>query len=348
MRLKKVLLIGAGLCLFLQVSAQKTKTYYVPKAGTLVELMTESEANEVTHLTLQGKLNAVDFKHLRDEFKSLEVLDISNASISWYAGKNGTYPDRFYIYPANCIPAYAFCNQTDEHHFKGKESLSRVLLSDKTHNIEDAAFKGCSNLKICEIRKKTPPNLLPEALADSITAIFVPAGCSDAYRNKKKWETFAFIEGEPLGVTVQIGKMGSLASELLRDGIQPKDVNFLTVEGKLDEADFILIRDYMPNLVSVDLSESNATAIPDYTFTQKKYLLNAKLPHGLKSIGQRAFSGCGRLCGTLVLPSGVTAIEYGAFMGCDNLRHVMATGNKIMTLGEKLFGEEDSKLIYKP
>ena len=31
--------------------------------------------------------------------------------------------------------------------------------------------------------------------------------------------------------------MGSLASELLRAGIQPKDVNFLTVEGKMDEAD---------------------------------------------------------------------------------------------------------------
>ena len=63
-----------------------------------------------------------------------------------------------------------------------------------------------------------------------------------------------------------------------------------------------------------------------HVLPKRKYLLNIKLPHGLKSIGQRAFSGCGRLCGTLELPSGVTAIEYGAFMGCDNLRHVLATG----------------------
>lgn len=191
------------------------------------------------------------------------------------------------------------------------------------------------------------PNLMADALADSITAIFIPPGSGDAYRGKKKWETFAFIEGEPLTVTVQIGKMGSLASELLRSGLQPKDVNFLTIEGKTDEADFTLIRDYMPNLVSIDLSKSNATAIPDYTFTQKKYLLNVILPHGLKSIGQRAFSGCGRLCGTLELPPGVTAIEYGAFMGCDNLHHVVATGNKITTLGDNLFGEGEGKLIYK-
>lgn len=347
MRLRKILLIAAGLGMMLNASAQKSKTYFVAKPGTLIELMTEAEANETTHLILQGKLNAIDFRHLRDEFKNLELLDISNTSISMYAGKNGTYTDKFYIYPANCIPAYAFCKQSKDSAFVGKESLTRVILSDKTKNIEDAAFKGCNNLKICQIRKKTAPNLMAEALADSVTAIFVPLGSSDEYRNKKRWETFAFIEGEPLGVTVQIGKMGSLASELLRGGKQPKDVNFLTIEGKLDEADFTLIRDYMPNLVSIDLSKSNATAIPDYTFTQKKYLLNVTLPNGLKSIGQRVFSGCGRLCGTLILPPSVTAIEYGAFIGCDNLRYVQATGDKITTLGDNLFGDGKDKLIYK-
>ena len=57
--------------------------------------------------------------------------------------------------------------------------------------------------------KKTAPNLLSEVLAHSVTAIFVPLGCSDSYRTKKKWETFAFIEGEPLTVNVQIGKLGA-------------------------------------------------------------------------------------------------------------------------------------------
>lgn len=323
------------------------KTYFVAKPGTLVSMLTEDEANSVTHLTLTGKLNAIDFRHLRDEFKNLQVLDISNASISTYAGKNGTYPERFYIYPPNCVPAYAFCQQTSDSTFTGKPTLQRIILSEKIKNIEDAAFKGCANLKVCQLRKKTAPNLLPEALADSITAVFVPLGSSDSYRAKKHWDNFAVIEGEPVEALVQIGLMGSLASELVEAGLQPKDVNFLTVEGKLDEADFITIRDYMPHLVAIDLSKSNATAIPEYTFTQKKYLLRIQLPHGLKSIGQRAFSGCGRLCGTLKLPEGVTAIEYGAFIGCDNLRYVVATGNKITTLGDNLFGDGKSKLIYK-
>jgi hypothetical protein len=144
------------------------------------------------------------------------------------------------------------------------------------------------------------------------------------------------------------GIVGYILQEILKSGLQPRDINFLTIEGKLDNADFKLIRDYMPNLVSVDISRTNATAIPDFTFSQKKYLLRMKLPHNLKSIGQRVFSNCGRLCGTLELPASVTAIEFGAFMGCDNLRYVLATGNKITTLGDNLFGDGvPSKLIYK-
>ena len=116
--------------------------------------------------------------------------------------------------------------------------------------------------------------------------------------------------------------MGKLEEEILKSGLQPRDINFLTIEGKLDNADFKLIRDYMPNLVSVDISRTNATAIPDFTFSQKKYLLRMKLPHNLKSIGQRVFS--------------------------NNLRYVLATGNKITTLGDNLFGDGvPSKLIYK-
>ena len=104
-----------------------------------------------------------------------------------YSGKAGTYPNgKFYIYMPNFIPAYAFSNVVGGV-TKGKATLEKVILSEKTKNIEDAAFKGCENLKICQIRKKTAPNLLPEALADSVTAIFVPLGSSDSYRYKDRW-----------------------------------------------------------------------------------------------------------------------------------------------------------------
>ena len=206
----------------LGAAAQVSKTYYVSKPGTLISMMTEEEANSVTHLTLTGKLNAEDFRHLRDEFANLKVLDISNAEIKMYSGKAGTYPNgKFYIYMPNFIPAYAFSNVVGGV-TKGKATLEKVILSEKTKNIEDAAFKGCENLKICQIRKKTAPNLLPEALADSVTAIFVPLGSSDSYRYKDRWQNFAFIEGEPVETTLQVGAMGKLEEETaeLRDAIE--------------------------------------------------------------------------------------------------------------------------------
>lgn len=346
MRLKHLFISFALAAQAFGVAAQVNKTYYVDKPGTLISLMTEEEANNITHLTLTGKINAEDFRHLRDEFPKLKVLDLSNVSIKMYSGKEGTYPDKFYIYMPNFIPAYAFC-KVENGITKGKLTLEKVILSEKTKNIEDAAFKGCQNLKICQLKKKTPPNLLPEGLADTITAIFVPLGSSDEYRLKNRWENFAFIEGDPVEAKLQVGLMGSLQEEILKAGMQPKDINFLTVEGKLDNADFKLIRDYMPNLVAIDISKTNATIIPDFTFSQKKYLLRVRLPHGLKILGQRVFSNCGRLCGTLELPPTTTAIEYGSFMGCDNLQHVKATGNKLTTLGDNLFGvNSPNKLIY--
>ena len=43
--------------------AQVSKTYFVSKPGTLISMMTEDEANSITHLTLTGKINAEDFRH---------------------------------------------------------------------------------------------------------------------------------------------------------------------------------------------------------------------------------------------------------------------------------------------
>lgn len=344
---KQLLFIGIALIAnVFGAAAQVFKALYVDKAGTMISQITEEEANNVTNLTIVGKINAIDFKSLRDGFPKLEVLDISNVDIKMYTGKAGTHADKFYVYPPNCIPAYAFCRLENET-IQGKLSLKKVILSEKIKNIEDGAFMGCSNLLICQIIKKTAPNLFEYALDGNITAIFIPLGTRDEYRLKKRWENFAFIEGEPVEAVLQVGAQSSLKAEIQAAGLQPKNINFLTVEGKLDKEDLRLITDYMPNLVSVDISKTTVTILPDFTFAQKKYMLRIQLPLGLKGIGQRVFSGCGRLSGTLVLPPEMTTIGYGAFMGCDNLKGVVVTGNTLTAVGDNLFGDSNGKLYYQ-
>ena len=83
------------------------------------------------------------------------------------------------------------------------------------------------------------------------------------------------------------------------------------------------------------MEKTNATVIPEFTFAQKKYLLVCNCLAHLKSIGQRAFSNCSCLSGTLELPETVTAIEYGAFMGCSNLRS--SKGKSHHYIGDKPF-----------
>lgn len=350
MKLKNILLLTAiAACTALNAGAQrKIKTFYVPKAGTFNRMISKAEADTLPNLCLQGKINVTDLRFVRDNMPRLRFLDLSHAEIRFYAGKNGTCEGRFRMYQTNNIPPYAFCKQVNDTTFQGMPALSHVILSEYTKCIEENAFRGCNRLTVCEIRRKEAPQLQPGALTDSLTAVFVPQGSSDSYRQKTEWERFAVIEGKPRFTTIRIIGKSSLSAELMRKALQPADIHFLRIKGKLNEEDFKLIRDYMPNLTMVDLSDCTAEVIPDYTFAQKRFLLKIRLPKGLKVIGQRAFSGCTRLCGTLELPASVTAIEFGAFMDCGNLRHVIVTGSSLTTLGENLFGEQgNDRLLYR-
>ena len=330
----------------LSINAQTVKkTIHVEKAGTLVSVLTEAEANEITHLTLTGNINAIDFKHLRDEFVKLQVLDLSKVNIRAYTGKAGTHPDKLYVYMAGNIPPYAFFKYVNGVP-AGKKTLQAIILPDKVRNIEDKAFFDCNALEICQINKNTPPNLLPEALNDTLTAVFLPNGGSDKYRQKVRWENFVFIDSEPTIATINIGTDSSLESEIQKMGLHPKNINFLTLKGKLDSEDFKLIRDYMPNLVVVNMEDTNASVIPGFTFSHKKYLLRVTLPKNLRVIGERSFSNCARLSGELILPATVNSIEYGAFMGCTRLSAVKATGKELNAVADDIFGDDSkTKLI---
>ncbi len=296
------------------VMAQEPKNVFVPDCGQLRAQFTEEEAATITHLAVSGKLNAIDFRALRDEFKNLRQLDLTNAEVRMYVGKKGTYPGgKQYVYPLNCIPAYAFC---------GHKQLEQVILPTKLLNIEDAAFKDCDRLQVVQLKKKKPVNLLNGALNDSLVTVFVPLGCRDAYWRKEKWQNFNILEGDPVSVSVTLPEPGTLTAEVRKSGYRLDQVNVLTVEGSLDLNDFKEIRDNMPNLVSIDLSRTDNGRIPAFTFSQKRYLMFVKLPETMSGIEQRAFSGCIHLTGVLKLPASVQNIAEDAFLGCTRLERV--------------------------
>lgn len=126
----KHLFIGIALTcnLFAATAQEVKKTYFVSKPGTLISMMTEEEANQLNPPDHDRKAQCSGLQSIcATNLKTYKWLDIANASISMYSGKEGTYPDKFYIYMPNFVPAYAFCKMENGH-------CQRKIHSEKDHS----------------------------------------------------------------------------------------------------------------------------------------------------------------------------------------------------------------------
>lgn len=98
------------------------RSVWVEEAGTLSSIIPEDETGMITDLTLFGSIDARDFDYMRDKM-NLKRLDISSV----YIAANGANQ-------ANAIPRDAF---------KGKWSLSEILLPRNINRINNGAFRQC-------------------------------------------------------------------------------------------------------------------------------------------------------------------------------------------------------------
>ena len=69
---------------------------------------------------------------------------------------------------------------------------------------------------------------------------------------------------------------------------------------------------------------NDVTKIGNYAFSHTN-ITSLQLPHGLKSLGERAFESCASLSGTLSLPESLESIGLYCFTGC-----AMLTGNLVL------------------
>ena len=119
----------------------------------------------------------------------------------------------------------------------------------------------------------------------------------------------------------------------------------LKIKGVIDARDFKTMRDNMPKLAFLDISEvtiaayngtggtSNisttyaANRIPDYAFnvgmsSQQFTLASVKLPATINAVGDFAFYSCEALT-EIIIPNSVTYIGQGGFGSCYNLMSVV-------------------------
>ena len=143
--------------------------------------------------------------------------------------------------------------------------------------------------------------------------------------------------------TISLTSTGALLSTL---STELGTVSKLKIKGIIDARDFVAIRDYMPNLISLDLSEATIIAytgnegtilykdtiyagntIPAQAFysltlrNKKENLSSIILPNSITSISDYAFSYCTSL-DNFTIPSMVTSIGKSAFSDCDSLSSI--------------------------
>lgn len=323
-----------------------SKSIKMSRVGTITSIIPIQEAHSITDLKITGTMNATDFNMIKEHFTKLETLDLSDVFIRNYLGKNGTAGTRVQLYQNHAIPAYAFSTFTD-YTAEGSKSLKKVILPKEVKSIGKNAFANCPNLEIVVVHSDTAPLLSTNALAPQQTAIFVKPGMRDIFQHSKDWESFAIIDNEPVTVNLKLAANNSLDFELIKCGKQAKSINYLTISGTLKQTDMKLIRDYMPNLIKVDLQDTDLIELPEYTFAQKVNLIEIKLPKHLNIIGQRAFENCNKLGPILNLPKSVNSIEDGAFSDCKNLNTVVAS-KALTEMGENIFGyDSGNRFLFK-
>jgi hypothetical protein len=157
--------------------------------------------------------------------------------------------------------------------------------------------------------------------------------------------------------TINVSTPGSLNTLVTNP-----NMSNLTLTGSIDARDFKYIRDNMPNLVTLDITNTSITSysglggtsssatdiypantIPTYAFcdpnthTGKITLSQVKLPTNITKIDKYSFKNCTQLTGVLNIPTTVTSISDEAFRDCKGFTGNLNIPLSVTTLGSNAF-----------
>jgi len=232
-KMKKIFYILVLISLSLNLSAQVYKTVTV-SAGGLSAALTSEEKSTVTDLTINGTIDARDFKTMRDSISLLTEIDISGAKVVSYEGTNGTRQSILGVYyPDNIVPDYAFNENSNltticlsstvisigERAFRNCSALTTISLPPSVSSIKSEAFWNCTSLTTIEVGWPVPINLKPStnifySVNKTMCALKVPYGTTSLYQTAYGWKDFTnIVELDGLFLQTNLFKFGANASE---------------------------------------------------------------------------------------------------------------------------------------
>ena len=113
-------------------------------AGTLKDLLSDYDTGSIKNLSIAGPIDARDFNFIKWNCLNLENIDISETTIEYYYGDQGTNEGYCDVYPENEIPLGAFfywiSNYGDRYSDEGMPTLKSVMLPPTIKTIRRNAF----------------------------------------------------------------------------------------------------------------------------------------------------------------------------------------------------------------
>lgn len=304
----------------------RNKTVHV-EAGTLIDQFNNNEILTVENIYVDGKIDARDFKFIRDKLRGLIHIDLEQTQIVAYNGPGGTYyrSTSTRSYPENTIPVGAFCiNYIGDYVSNG--ALQSFVAPSSLVEISEFAFKGCYKLQKCNL-----PN--------SVVRIGI-----EAFMNCSSMAEFKFNSGIE---TIENKTFYNCRS--LEEVSLPSTVKYVNNEA---------FRGCV-GLKSIQLSD-NLLKIGSSSFSGASSLFEVNIPQSVTEIGRLAFSQCDRLESVIVdanieyldnsvfekdsslisvvLSEALTELKYGVFQGCSKLE-IINLPSKLKVIGTSVFSD---------
>ena len=186
-------------------------------------------------------------------------------------------------------------NKIDSYAFYRCYKINSLTLSDSLTTFGSYAFQQCSTLNghlelpakvttmgnsVFEGTNYSTAKLLtpaPPAVASGgyfsmspIRIFYVLPEAKTAFRNDTKWNPYIIIGGDsPVKITINVATAGTLGELALQQVEYLKDVNELTISGQLNAADITLLKDNFPDLISLNIKNTNITDIPANQFQNR-------------------------------------------------------------------------------
>lgn len=232
-----------------------------------------------------------------------------------------------------------------------------------------ATLTSIGNNCFTETRDITLAATTPAALGTDAfwkyVVIRVPESAVDAYRNAAGWSNYkdqilSMSDKTDYDVTVTAQDKESGLQNMITQEKLDKVVS-LKVTGTINGYDIMVIRNKMPNLHYLDLTDATIVAnnyyyylncytkdnvIGAFMFYDLDKLISVKLPKNATLIELKALCNCTNLA-EVVLPVKLESIGRAAFSGCDNVTNIDLPPT-LKTIGDEAFCGCSLKRISLP